>query len=643
MLLDNALIMRVKNRVCSLHYCLLIVVLFLPFNLFSQKVRETKRQRICLIDSYNSNFPTYIHSAKAIQEFIDTTHYHIDVEFMNSKEFVDDVYVQHFHDFLSYKLSKRKPYDLFLVADDYALEYVLKYEQDLFKGKPIVFWGINNIDLARKQNANAHCTGVVEDISIKETINLAKTLNPKLEEMYVISDNSESGKTDLNRVLNLKGYNTAINVHELNLAELSFSEFETNLKKLKGEKALLLLSLYRDKDFKYKPFYEGLDFIKKNSDLPIYHLWKHGLNEGIVGGFLIHHYRQTQEALKIADQILKGKAIEEIPVLEESPNQCYLDYKELKKAKLVPSTFPSDWIVINKPSSFIQMSRKYAYLILSVGLLVFGLLFFFIYYAKRENLLKNELIQAQLDASKVDELKNAFLNNISHEIRTPMNGILGFAEFLASPDVSMEDRVSYLDIISENSNQLLNVVNEIVDIAKVQSGHSDIKMELIDIDGLLSDMEREYKKIADQKNLEIRLIKNISVKKVCADRLYLQKIFRNLIDNAIKFTDDGCVEIGYDKKGDLIEFYVKDTGIGISEDLFKTIFENFRQVQESDIREYGGLGLGLSITRAFVKSMGGKVWVESVENVGSCFYFTLPYVDYDPALLINPNVFCEVN
>ena len=643
MLLDNSLIMNVKNRVSSLHYCLLFIVLFLPFNLFSQKIRETKRQRICLIDSYNSNFPTYIHSAKAIQEFIDTTHYQIDVEFMNSKEFVDDVYVKHFHDFLSYKLSKRKPYDLFLVADDYALEYVLKYEEELCQNKPIVFWGINNLDLARKQNTNPNCTGIVEDISIKETINLAKTLNPKLREMYIISDNSESGKTDLKRVMNTKGLNTEINVHELNLAELSFSEFEKNLQQLKGEKALLLLSLYRDKNFKYKPFYEGLDFIKKNSDLPIYHLWKHGLNDGIVGGYLIHHYRQTQEALKIADQVLKGKAIKDIPVLDESPNQCYLDYKELKRSKLVPSVFPDDWIVINKPNSFIHMSRKHVYLILSVGLLVFGLLFFFIYYAKRENLLKKELIQAQLDASKVDELKNAFLNNISHEIRTPMNGILGFAEFLASPDISMEDRASYLDIISENSNQLLNVVNEIVDIAKVQSGHSDIKMEPIEIDSLLSNIEREYKIFTERKNLELRIVLSSCVKRVFADRLYLLKIFRNLIDNAIKFTHTGCIEIGYNKKGDFIEFYVKDTGIGISKDLFKIIFENFRQVQESDMRQYGGLGLGLSITRAFVKSMGGKVWVESVENEGSCFYFTLPYVDYDPALLIKPDVFCEVN
>lgn len=115
------------------------------------------------------------------------------------------------------------------------------------------------------------------------------------------------------------------------------------------------------------------------------------------------------------------------------------------------------------------------------------------------------------------------------------------------------------------------------------------------------------------------------------------------MDNAIKFTHDGRIEIGYYKKADYIEFYVRDTGIGISKDLFSVIFENFRQVQESDIRQYGGLGLGLSITRAFVKSMGGKVWVESVEKEGSCFYFTLPYMDLNPASLISADVYSTSN
>ena len=118
----------------------------------------------------------------------------------------------------------------------------------MFKNKPIVFWGINDVDLAIKQNQSPYCTGVVEDVSIKETLNLAKILNPKLKEIYVVSDNTVTGKSDLNRIKELKNSPTLIDFHTLNLSELSIDEFETNLKQLKGEKAILLLSLYRDKE-----------------------------------------------------------------------------------------------------------------------------------------------------------------------------------------------------------------------------------------------------------------------------------------------------------------------------------------------------------------------------------------------------------
>ena len=621
--------------------CVFLLILLFPFQSNSQKLKETKRKRICLIHSYNSNFPTYFHTSRAVKEFIDTTRYQIDSEFMNSKEFVDDTYLDQFHNFLTYKFSKRKPYDLFLVADDFALQYVLKYKDDLFKNKPIVFWGINDVELAKKQNKNPNFTGVVEDVSIKETLKLAKILNPKLEEIYVISDNTVTGKSDINRIKELKNLPTLIDFHTLNLSELSIDEFETNLKQLKGEKAILLLSLYRDKDFKYKPFYEGLNFLKKHSDLPIYHLWKHGLGKGVVGGNFIYHYRQAQEALGIADRILKGEDVSTIPVLEDSPNQCYLDYDELERFDLVPTIFPDKWTVINKPNFSLHVSEKSMYLILVVCLVVIGLLFFFILYSKREHELKRELIKAQKEVNKVDELKNAFLSNISHEIRTPMNGILGFSEFLALPNVSDEDRIKYFEVITENTNQLLNVVNEIVDISKVQSGHSDIRMEAVDIDGLLVEVEAEYKELAEEKNLKLMFFNSRVVDSVYADRQYLLKIFRKLMDNAIKFTHDGRVEIGYYKKGDFVEFYIKDTGIGISKDLFSIIFDNFRQGQESDIRQYGGLGLGLSITKAFVKSMGGIVWVESKEDEGSCFYFTLPYKEQLTTSLINADVYCS--
>lgn len=634
------LVKNIKERFYFTYCIIFLLILVFPSKLNAQNFIDKKRKRICLIHSYNSNFPTYTHVSKAINEFVDTTHHQIDVEFMNSKEFASDDYMSHFHKLFCYKLSKRKTYDLFLVADDYALEYVLKYQNKIFKDTPIVFWGINNISLAVEQNKNQFCTGVVEAISMKETVGLAKKLNPNLEEIIVVSDNTITCKTCLENLDDVQDTSFSVNRDMLNLSGLTYVEFVNNLKKLEGDKkAILLVSMYRDKLSEYKPFFKGLSLLKTNTTLPIYHLWKHGFDNGILGGKVIHHYRQAQEALKMANKILDGQNVSDIPVLEKSPNQYFVDYNVLDQIKLVPDVLPDNWIIINRPDPKIYLSKRSLYLLLSASLFVFCLLFFLIYYAKRENSLKKKLIQAQKDANKVDELKNAFLSNISHEIRTPMNGILGFSEFLALPDVSDEDRIEYIDIISENSNQLLNVVDEIIDIAKVQSGNTEIKMELINIDTLLLEIEYEYKIRAERRNIKFMLMNSNVVKSVYADKQYLLKILRKLMDNAIKFTHDGRVEIGYYRKADFIEFYVKDTGIGISNELTHIIFDNFRQVQESDIREYGGLGLGLSITKAFVKSMGGKIWVESKENEGSCFYFTLPNRDQYYASLISADIY----
>ena len=129
---NSKLIMANPKSLCFSYCCILLLIILFPFQANSQKLKETKRKRICLIYSYNSSFPTFSHTLRAVKEFVDTTHYQIDSEFMDSKEFVDDAYVEKFHDFLTYKLSKRKPYDLFMVADDFALQYILKYKNDLF-------------------------------------------------------------------------------------------------------------------------------------------------------------------------------------------------------------------------------------------------------------------------------------------------------------------------------------------------------------------------------------------------------------------------------------------------------------------------------------------------------------------------------
>lgn len=237
----------------------------------------------------------------------------------------------------------------------------------------------------------------------------------------------------------------------------------------------------------------------------------------------------------------------------------------------------------------------------------------------------NELIAAKEKAEESDRLKTAFLQNVSHEIRTPMNAIIGFSTLLNERGITELERHEYAGIISESSNQLLSIINDIVDTANIESGHVKVEVEPTYINAMLKKLSGEF-----QKNdaVAVRLSPAFSDDQslIMTDSDKLQQILANLIGNAFKFTMEGHIEIGYFRKEGMIEFYVSDTGIGIKEENLPLIFTSFYQVEMSGTRQFGGTGLGLSICKAYVSLLGGKIWVESVYGKGTVFHFTIPYI-----------------
>lgn len=240
---------------------------------------------------------------------------------------------------------------------------------------------------------------------------------------------------------------------------------------------------------------------------------------------------------------------------------------------------------------------------------------------------KKELQEAKEKAEESDLLKSAFLANMSHEIRTPMNGILGFVELLKQPILSGEDQQNYVRIIEESGKRMLNIINDIISISKVEAGQSEVFYSETNINDQIKYIHSFFKQEAKNKNIELYYKTGLSDQDsmVVTDREKIYAIFTNLVKNAIKFTQRGFVELGYEKKGDYMEFYVRDTGVGIRPDQQSIIFERFRQANDSLSREYEGAGLGLAISKAYVEMIGGKIWVESDLGKGSVFYFTIPY------------------
>jgi PAS domain S-box-containing protein len=241
--------------------------------------------------------------------------------------------------------------------------------------------------------------------------------------------------------------------------------------------------------------------------------------------------------------------------------------------------------------------------------------------------INQELIKAKEKAEESDRLKSAFLANMSHEIRTPMNGILGFAALLNKPDLKGDKQLEYIHLIQQSGIRMLNIINELIDISKIESGQLDIRLENIDIDDLLHSLYLFYRPEAEKRGLSLLYSYGLEKNEnhIVTDKTKLYEILSNLITNALKYTQKGRIDFGCLRAGNTVEFFVKDTGIGISPDFHEKIFERFHQVNIDNPGVTEGSGLGLTISRAYVEKLGGKISVRSKPGEGSVFMFTLPY------------------
>ena len=251
-----------------------------------------------------------------------------------------------------------------------------------------------------------------------------------------------------------------------------------------------------------------------------------------------------------------------------------------------------------------------------------------------------ELIAAKEKAEESDRLKSAFLANMSHEIRTPMNGILGFADLLKEQDITVEDQQDYINIIKNSGVRMLNILNDIIDISKIESGMMEVDIKESNINEQIEYIYTFFKPEVKDKGMQLSYINSLPSKEaiIKTDREKIFAIITNLVKNAIKYSEKGSIEFGYNKKGEYLEFFVKDTGIGIAKGMQKAIFDRFIQADFADHQAIQGAGLGLSITKAYVEMLGGKIWVESEEGKGSTFYFTIPYNTEPQVIMAIKNV-----
>lgn len=287
--------------------------------------------------------------------------------------------------------------------------------------------------------------------------------------------------------------------------------------------------------------------------------------------------------------------------------------------QILPRT-KSDVTILEYNASF--------YIMIIGGITAIVLLSLLVNFLLRKQVIKRtkELQRAKEKAEESDRLKTAFLANMSHEIRTPMNGILGFTELLKESGATREERDKYIDIIHQSGQRMLDTVNNIIEISKIETGLVTLNTTSVDVNKSLQELVPFFQPEAEKKGIHLFIEKLVprgnSV--IVTDKQKVESIISNLIKNAIKYTDHGEIKTGYYFKAGIIEFFITDTGEGISESRQRAIFDRFIQADVEDKKALGGAGLGLPIAKAYAEALGGNLWLEKSDKAGSEFRFRLP-------------------
>ena len=306
-------------------------------------------------------------------------------------------------------------------------------------------------------------------------------------------------------------------------------------------------------------------------------------------------------------------------------------HEERKKAIEEKGFFESEILIKNKNGKYVVLSTKIVEVKDESGTPLGILLISRDITSLKDT--QNQLIIAKEKAEEGNRLKSTFLANISHEIRTPLNSIVGFANLLNDVNADPELREEYVNFLNQNTEKLLQVITDIIDLSKLENNEIDISYNPVKINSILEYVEDYTNKLIKRsgKNIKFSVEKGLPDERdiVYSDDIWMKRVFRHLLDNAVKFTRAGSIELKSALAGSSVMFTIRDTGIGISKENLKAIFEQFRQEENGHHRTFEGLGVGLTMARKVIENMDGYLWVESEKGKGSEFFFTIPYRPVD--------------
>lgn len=619
-----------------------------------------KTKNVLVINSYQQGYRwTDSLTVGIVSEFRKNPEITFYFEGLNSKQFVQTQF-----DVTSQYLKKKYAgvrIDGVLVTDNDALDFSFQYDQNLFPGVPVVFAGISNPEDYPLEGSEYF--GFKETSVSDSIVDLIKNLLPDSKELLVVVDQTTTGKI-YRENLSRQGArfpDFKVRFPEDVDEESICSMVSSNI----GFDAIFYIGVNQDKYGNRVDENLLLEKIGQLARVPVFSNNMMSLGKGVTG--VLHQRGSTQGA----------KAVELLIQLMNLPNhnlrshvyltsqESFFDRAELDRFGISVKALPAGALLVNSKNIFTR--SNFGILVFALILLSFVVLFLSLVNQRRKKaqqqsksqLLKIEtqkqqleeaynqlggvieelegantklnetnirLLEAKKKAEESDNLKSAFLANVSHEIRTPLNSIVGFSSLLSDVDLDETTRKMYSDLIESNTESLLVLIDEIIDLSKIEAQQLSIKRQDFSMMLLMYELFQMFVQGNHNPKVGFQVSQGIKGKElfVLSDRVRVKQIFINLLSNALKFTDEGMIEMGYflDARQNLI-LYVKDSGIGISKEYHEAIFHRFRKLNENQERIYRGTGLGLAITQKLVELLGGRIWLESEPGKGTVFYFTL--------------------
>ena len=643
---------------------------FIQVELLYGQLPGANKKNILYLNSYHQGFLWSDSICNGIIRVIKSNpEYSLYIENLHSKQFGQS----HFNTVSQYLSEKYSgiSFDGVLVSDNDALDFTFWYKNSLFPDVPVVFAGISNPDDYPLEGLEFY--GFKETAPTDSVLDLLRKLVPHSKKILLLSDNTTTG-----RIYRKEFKDQESQFKDIEIIFPEVVHLDSIYKLVSSENkfdAIFYIGINQDESGEQVDTDLFVEKIGALAKVPLFANDPIYIGKGVLGGLYQNGAIQGAEAAKLLILLLNSTDREEINHINTTEVVSFVDYTMAHRYGISMKDIPEGTVIFNQKS--ILNKTNFGALVSVLVLLSLATVFLLIVNRKRKkkqrksdsqirkiesrknqleeasrklsiaiseleetNNKLNEtnayLLEAKKKAEESDNLKSAFLANVSHEIRTPLNSIVGFSSLLGDSELDEQTRNSYMDLIESNSESLLVLIDEILDLSKIEAHQLALKMQNFSVDDLISELFLIFNQGKTSSMVELRVGEMIVGKtlSIISDRVRVKQIFINLLSNAFKFTDKGFVEFGYflSETGEVI-LYVKDTGIGVREEHHEVIFNRFQKLNEDTSRIYRGTGLGLAITQKLTELLGGRIWIESEQGKGSTFFFTLK----DCELKQNPN------